>query len=387
MFFALLLAWVAIAGGTLLTYLYDEGAPLAARLCTGACTGFAAFALVAFLLASLLGLNQTTLILTSLALLAPLAVFMKPKIKDRVREDFSAALVGVAPAYFIFYALLAVILWLAFDRAMIEHDGGIYTGYVNNLGDLPFHLQAIQGFARSANFPPEDPTYAGARFAYPFMADFLSACFVKAGASLRQSMFLENFVLAIAFAGVLNRWTLKLTRERIAGLIAPALVFLSGGLGWLLLFSDMKQSDAGPFALLTNLQHDYTIMGAGGWRWGSSITTLLVTQRSILFGLPLAVTIFTQWWLANMKEEERGNGEKGKGGKGKKKKIKIEERTETTTLNSFSPFPHFPISPSSRRMLAAGLMAGVLPLVHAHSFLVGMGTGGLTAVLLFLIEV
>src|SRR5256714_15279801 len=95
MFFALLLALVAIAGGTLLTYLYDEDAPLAARLCTGACTGFALFALVAFLFASLLGLNQTTLLLTSLLLLLSLAVFTRPKIKERAREDFSAARIAL----------------------------------------------------------------------------------------------------------------------------------------------------------------------------------------------------------------------------------------------------------------------------------------------------
>ncbi|HMF54894.1 MAG TPA: hypothetical protein VK619_00925 [Pyrinomonadaceae bacterium] len=396
MFFSILLVLIATAGGTLLNYLYDEDAPLAARLCTGACTGFALFALLAFLFASALGLNQTTLALSALALLAPLALLTRPKIKDRVREDFSYLLTGVKRAilrpsgrstvYFIFYALLSVILWLAFDRAMIERDGGIYTGYVNNLGDLPFHLQAIQSFARSANFPPEDPTYAGARFAYPFMADFLSACLVKAGATLRQAIFIVNFVLAIALAGVLNRWTLKLTRERIAGLIAPALVFLSGGLGWLLLFADVRKNEGGLFSLLTNLQHDYTIMGAGGWRWGNSITTLLITQRSILFGLPLAVTIFTQWWLANKKEgEEREEGNGGKG-KGKKKKIKIEGQQEAVTSNSLSPFPLLPFSTSGRRMLAAGLMAGVLPLVHAHSFIVVMGTGGLTALILFLVE-
>ena len=97
MLFALLLALVAVVSGTLFSYLYDEDAPLAARLCAGACTGFALFALVAFLLASLLGLNQTTLSLASLLLLTPLALITKPKIKERVRVDFSAASVALMP--------------------------------------------------------------------------------------------------------------------------------------------------------------------------------------------------------------------------------------------------------------------------------------------------
>ena len=37
---SLALSLIAIASGTLLTYTYDDDAPLAARLCSGACIGF-----------------------------------------------------------------------------------------------------------------------------------------------------------------------------------------------------------------------------------------------------------------------------------------------------------------------------------------------------------
>ena len=84
---------------------------------------------------------------------------------------------------FLFYAAIALVLWLVFDRAMFERADGIYTGVLNNYGDLPFHLSVITSFVKGANFPPEDPTYAGASFTYPFLADFVAACFVRAGAS------------------------------------------------------------------------------------------------------------------------------------------------------------------------------------------------------------
>ena len=48
MIIALVLSFIAIAGGTVLTYTYDEDAPLAARLCSGACIGFALLGLIGF---------------------------------------------------------------------------------------------------------------------------------------------------------------------------------------------------------------------------------------------------------------------------------------------------------------------------------------------------
>ena len=85
---------------------------------------------------------------------------------------------------------------------MIDLPEGIFTGVLNNFGDLPFHLSVISGFAFGNNFPPEDPTYAGVRFTYPFLTDFVSAIFVRCGADLRQSMFIENFVVGVGLCWV-----------------------------------------------------------------------------------------------------------------------------------------------------------------------------------------
>ncbi len=106
----------------------------------------------------------------------------------------------------------------------------------------------------------------------------------------------------MALVGLLHYWTILLTRNRLAGVIAPLLVLFSGGLGWWLLFSE--GSGDGFFATLGNLQHDYTIVPNSILRWGNSLTTLFVPQRSILFGMPLAITIFCQWWLAISQQED-----------------------------------------------------------------------------------
>ncbi len=123
------------------------------------------------------------------------------------------------------------------------------------------------------------------------------------------------------------------------------------------------------------------------------MSTLLIPQRGFLLGLPLAVIVFTQWWLAEQDTGEKGNEEKGgtgKRGKGKGKKQKKlkdkagfdEARIAAAKRIPLSPFPSFPLSLPVQRMIAAGIVAGFLPLVHAHSFVVVMVVGGCIALAL-----
>ena len=154
---------------------------------------------------------------------------------------------------------------------------------LNNYGDLPFHISVITRFAFGQNFPPEDPTFAGARFTYPFITDFISAMFLRVGASLRDSMFIENWIIGVALVGVLHRFGLQLLRNRIAAILTPVLVIFNGGLGWEMLFADINKSEGGIFHVLTHIQHSYTILPEVGlgWRWGNAVTSLLVPQTRI----------------------------------------------------------------------------------------------------------
>jgi hypothetical protein len=284
--------------------------------------------------------------------------------------------------YAVFYLAAAVILWRVFSRAAMETPAGLATGVRNNFGDLPFHLSVITSFAFGNNFPPEDPTYAGVRFTYPFLTDFVSAVFVRCGASLSQSMFLENYVLAISFVGLLHRWALELLKNRLAAILTPLLVLLNGGFGWVLLWTEMKRSHEGLLGALKALPPSVTIIPDSTWRWGNAISTLLVPQRGMLLGLPLAVIVFTQWWLAEGKGEagKKGKGERGKSAKANRKKVPKGNKPVSSTP-TISRLSFYTFNLSQRRMMAAGLIAGLLPLVHAHSFLVVMVVGAGIALL------
>jgi hypothetical protein len=393
---------MAIASGALLTYTWDEDAPLASRLCTGACIGFALLGLIGFAFALMIGLTSATLVVTALLLATPALLLKDPKRRAGIGADLNRAIGAVSRAttrpdrwaliYFLFYAGVVIVMWLVFSRAILEKPDGIYTGVLNNYGDLPFHLSVITRFAFGQNFPPEDPTFAGARFTYPFMTDFVSAMFVRAGATLRDSMFIENWIVGVALVGVLHRFGQKLLRNRTAAILTPVLVILNGGLGWAMLFGDVNKTDGGVFQVLRHIPHSYTILPevAEGWRWGNAVTSLLVPQRGFLLGIPLAVIVFTQWWIAMQSDAEgieQGKRKKVKGKKeeqkaNQKKTLKPDRRNTEfeDEHSSLLPFAFF-LLPSAKRMLAAGLVAGLLPLVHAHSFIVVMGVGACLAVI------
>jgi len=399
MILALALALVVTASGALATYLYDEGASLTARLCTGTCTGLAAFGLIGFVIASLAGLTPASIIVAVVITASPFLILVDSYRRQRITADLmtSAVLVRREVAqptsqgigYFLFYAIAAIVMWLLFDRAMIVKPEGVYTGVRNNFGDLPFHLSVVTGFAFGQNYPPEDPTYAGVRFTYPFLTDFISAVFVRCGADLRDSLFIENFLLAIAFIGVLHRWAWEMLRDRVAALLTPLLVLLNGGFGWVLLFDEARKNERGLIGVLTRLPASFTVIPQSTWRWGNAISSLLLPQRGILLGLPLAVIVFTQWWLAtapeknNAAEAQRPAGaDKEDDPRSKSKEKKINDRAGKRPQAQLRvPASSHQIANRTRtfiggsptaRMVAAGIIAGLLPLSHAHTFVVVM---------------
>ncbi|HSH21299.1 MAG TPA: hypothetical protein VK992_01615, partial [Candidatus Caenarcaniphilales bacterium] len=343
---------------------YDDEMPLVARLAFGAVSGLGVVALLAFVVANAAGMHVAVVSAAAIAL-AGIGIARRRSVRDALFDDVTALerslrdsllaprLATTGP---LVYAVgLVALVWLAFERVVVVEPGAISTGYVNNLGDLPFHMHISASFAYSANFPPMDPTFAGTGFAYPYLADFLSAMFLVLGAPMDGAFFLLNVVLGLALVAIVHRFAYLLTGDRLAALIAPALVLLSGGLGWIVMLDQLRASEQGVVAFLKALPQDYTIAGGGPYRWGNALTTLLTTQRSMLFGIPLTLMIFSLLW-----------------------------RLIHSTPVAVSRLSAGRVVEAVRRRpgaVVAGLLTGLLPLVHAHSFVVVMGTAFLLGVL------
>ncbi len=357
---AFAIAFGVTAGGTLATYYYDTRASTTTRLAAGVCLGLIALGLLGFIAASLFGFTVPVLALCTLLASAPAGLLFKREYRVRVAADVRSttervrtALTGGDPHALwglALFLLLCAPLSVVFTRAMYETPDGVYTGIYVNRNDLPLHVAIIKGFLTGGNLPPEHPEFAGARLTYPFLVDFIAAQFVQAGLTLHRAIALQNLLLMTALIVLLHRWTLALTRDRTAALFAPPIVLLGSGLGWLLVPGDLQAAGVDMLSFLWHLPHDYTI-NTRNLRWGNLTTTMLVSQRSFLLGLPLALIVWTMWWRAvgETQVPERGAASERRG--------------------------------QVRMLGAAGVLAGCMPLVHTHSFMVLMGMAGVLSLL------
>jgi hypothetical protein len=161
-------------------------------------------------------------------------------------------------------------------------------------------------------------------------------------------MFVQNVFLAFSLLVVLERFTFKLTGNRLAGKIAPVILFFSGGFGFLWFIDDFLNAAQSLTGFLWKLPEDYTI--GNKFRWGNSLVVLFITQRSLLLGMPLTIIVLHKLWeifvAANREKQGEAISENEPNGK------------------EFSIF-HFPLS-----IFLVGLLAGTLPLIHAHSLAV-----------------
>ena len=352
MLISLLLIAIATAGGLSVTYLVDDDAPLMWRIAAGNIVGCAVFGTIGFLLALAFGLNPGTVVGAAAVALSPVALFHRERFRRALTRDWSQAkgrLQGGNARKFLrfaYYSFFFLLFFFFFDRAMLESSAGIFTGGSQNLGDLPFHLGAILSFTDANNFPPMNPSFAGARFSYPFIADLLTACAAKLGAPVRDAMFVQNVAWAFSLLVVLERFVFKLTADRLAARIAPALLIFSGGLGFIWFLGDYWGQGKSFFDFLNALPKDYTI--GDQFRWGNSMVVLFITQRSLLLGMPLTLIVLGYLWKVFATED-----------------LATEDTEKASEWVFFSPRLRVSVSP-----FLVGLLAGLLPLIHLHSLVV-----------------
>ena len=347
MLISLIIILLITFGGLCLTYLFAENETFLWRLSAGNIIGSAVFGTTCFIIACIFGFNSVTILISLIISLSPLILLQKKDIRQKFSRNRKSAkgkthnTNRTKVCGFIYYTAFFIIFWQFFERAMIETAEGIFTGASNNLGDLPYHLGAIFSFTDGHNFPTQNPSYAGAKFTYPFIADLIASVPVALGAKAADAMFVQNMFMSFSLLVILEKFTYKITNSKLAGKIAPVLLFFSGGLGFLWFLNDYWQGTDGFFELLWNLPRDYTI--GENFRWGNSLIVLFITQRSLLLGMPLTIIITQKLWEIFASEKNEN----------------LESTKKSSSLFTF----HF-------SLFACGLLAGTLPLIHAHSLFV-----------------
>ena len=235
----------------------------------------------------------------------------------------SAALVSLIILVILFTIIASKLLFLT--------NGELKTGIINAYGDIGWHVANITMFAEGQSFPPENPILAGTRLTYPFMVNFFSAMLQISNDSINYAIVLPAIVLIPLLLTLIYCFVKNLTHRRSAAVVA-LLLFLLGGatLGWTRIYDDFQQAGTSPWEFLSHLPaRDYSGVGNDqeGFHFLNPTFTLLLPQRPFLFGIPLAISILLLLIPANKNHATKA------------------------------------------RFIMAGVLAGLLPLFHAHTVL------------------
>lgn len=265
------------------------------------------------------------------------------------------------------YTPLALLLCLAapiYLRLFVTHmmqpgaDGGLYSGGESSYYDMAYHAAVTTSFVHGANFPPLYTPMPPAPLLYPFLPDLLTALLVATGLDLHSALVWTAVPLTLALTGIFYFFALRVLsltpivsdRGRAAAAAVATLMFLlNGGLGFVFFIHDWQISGQSLWHFLSNLKVNYTHVTSQNMVWPNIITDMLLPQRTSLFGLSLGFVILTCFALTWKNDDEEQAGEKWRGWK---------------------------------VLLAAGILAGLLPFFHVHSY----GAVGLISGFLFLLR-
>ncbi len=209
--------------------------------------------------------------------------------------------------------------FLFYTHYLLPGKEGLYCGG-NAYGDLPFHLGIITSLKEQGHFPPQYSIFPGIRLGYPFLVDSLSSSLYLCGTSLRWSIVLPSTALMVLLVSGFMIFAHAVLRKRTPTIIATLLFFINGGLGFFYYLP-------GKFSqILSEIVNSPTHLFDDNIIWSNLVCDLLIPQRTTLGGW--AFLLLALWGL------------------------------------------HRAIETSQKKyFFLSGLVAGLLPMIHTHSFL------------------
>lgn len=269
-----------------------------------------------FMLACLKGSLSIDIILISIAIYFFLSIILFRWSKISVKAVFSdlknkSVIIWhddkLTISFFMFILLYLTFMNL-YGVFSIDEVGNIYA-FHTVWADYPFHTSIITSFVYGADlsFPLNYPQFLHIEMHYPFLMDFYSAVLMKGGLDLRCSLIIPNFLFQLSFFGLFFFLAYKLTGLKKVGLLAT-FIFIFAGL---------------PAGLQSVNIHFLNPMYA-----------VLMPQRTAMIGMGISFAVYILLLHALFTDER--------------------DRSR----------------PAYRELILAGVLIGLLPYIHAHSFMV-----------------
>lgn len=218
--------------------------------------------------------------------------------------------------------------WL-WPRMLFERSDGLWAGWRTVWADWAAHFAYANVFAyRDArDWFTVHPLFATRSFDYPPVVDALSGLLMRAGLERSEAFLWPSAAASLLLVGLLHHFYARRLDSPALAFLASSLFFTNGGMGFLRFARDLAREPSLP--LLQVPPREYTWLPQHHVEWINVVSSELLPQRAILLGLPLALALLLAL-----------GGREG-------------------------------LAAASRARLAVlGLLAGLLPVVHPHSWLV-----------------
>lgn len=207
-------------------------------------------------------------------------------------------------------------------QAIQKRSDGWYFGNANVWSDWSLHTSQVTRFVQAPMSEWWQNTYfAGGKLTYPFFSNLVSAILVRMGGSYQFAMIGPSLVFWAATVVVLLWFGTWVLRSSTQAALALTLFLTSAGLG-VLRANSLSE-------VLYPIQ-DFTQFPQYQWGTGNLFLGMFLPQRAFLLGFWIALLAWGTW-------------------------LKTLERPWKVS--------------KARWILLAGFIAGVLPIIHMHSFM------------------
>lgn len=246
-----------------------------------------------------------------------------PKLVNNFHRWWPTAVVIIFFSFWFSY-----FAWFWSHSISLTDTGNLMINHVNMWGDWAAHFTMGSAMGYRELWLAQSPFLLGARFSYPFLANFISACFIRIGVPFFTSFIVPSFLASCLLVASLFYFFKTLLSNKVLAVVASLIVLLNGGLGFYYFIQDVAASPE-PLLAILNPTHEYTRLDSENIKWISIIDSMVIPQRAFTQGFPLALIALALIYEVTFQKPSR----------------------------------------PKLRLVVAGSILGLLPLIHTHSFL------------------
>jgi len=198
------------------------------------------------------------------------------------RRGFVRALTATLAIWWLYFGLL----W---PRMLFERSDGLYAGWRTVWADWSVHFAYANVFAyrRIGDWFSTNPIFFGGGFDYPFLADGLSGLLMRVGMDRIWAFLLPSVIASFVLVALLFLFYESLLRSPKMALVACALFFANGGVGFLEFAAEFARDPS--LGTLLVPPREYTYFPEQHIWWINIVSSELLPQRALLLGIPLGL--------------------------------------------------------------------------------------------------